>query len=147
MTPHTGSSLRSKTLQRRPNGYSSLSTHSSTSSTFTPCVLMVLSSKPESGTVSHFQNVISPVVFYTFHSTLHKMRQLHSFGDPTKTSLIAGARIAPESIWQGSRATESQFKFFAYGTFMLTSLQLVLGLWTGDRSALLLSATSGIVFT
>ena len=65
----------------------------------------------------------------------------------TQTSLIAGARIAPSDLWTHSRSTEVRFKFFAYGLFfMLGCLQLVLGIWTGDRSALLLSATVGSIF-
>ena len=62
----------------------------------------------------------------------------------TQTSIIAGARIAPHDLWLPSRAKESQLKLIVYGV-MLTVMfsQIILGLWTGDRTASFVGTAAG----
>ena len=62
----------------------------------------------------------------------------------TQTSLIAGARIAPEGLWINSRARESQLKLGTFGIlFAIMCLQWILSLWTGDRSAFYVGSAAG----
>ena len=65
----------------------------------------------------------------------------------TQTSIIAGAWIAPHDLWLPSRAKESQLKLVVYGV-MLTVMfsQIILGLWTGDRTASFVGTAAGAAF-